>query len=114
MRLYPGDGAKNPDSKIYSTIFADAQVEVFKRRGQGKPTRHYINMSSPSFTFFNYPGTEANSESFHYSQAVKVGNIIETSGQGGWTQDGSIPSDLEKQVALAFENVENVLKAIDT
>ncbi|KAL4749615.1 hypothetical protein BDW72DRAFT_194646 [Aspergillus terricola var. indicus] len=70
-------------------------------------------MSPSNFTFYNYAGTKANSESFHYSQAVKVGNIVKTSGQGGWTQDGSIPSDLERQVALVFENVENALRAVD-
>lgn len=61
----------------------------------------------------NYAGTEANSESFHYSQAVKVGNVVKTSGQGGWDADGNISPDANVQVAAAFENVEKALKSID-
>ncbi|KAJ5195562.1 YjgF-like protein [Penicillium cinerascens] len=64
--------------------------------------------------FFNYPGTEANSESFHYSQATRIGNSVKTSGQGGWDENGSITSDVEKQVAVAFANVEKGLKNVDT
>lgn len=63
--------------------------------------------------FFNYPGTEANSESFHYSQAVKIGTMVKTSGQGGWDESGNITPNAEKQVAIAFENVENALKEVD-
>lgn len=63
--------------------------------------------------FFNYPGTEANSESFHYSQAVKIGTMVKTSGQGGWDSSGDITPDSEKQVAIAFENVEKALKEVD-
>lgn len=64
--------------------------------------------------FYNYPGTEANSESFHYSQAVKIGNTVKTSGQGGWDAEGNITPDVEKQVAIAFENVEKALKSVDS
>ncbi|KAL4895060.1 YjgF-like protein [Aspergillus ambiguus] len=67
-----------------------------------------------AFQFFNYPGTEANSESFHYSQAVKIGQTVKTSGQGGWDTDGNVVADVEKQVALAFENVEKALKSADS
>ncbi|KAJ5611078.1 YjgF/Yer057p/UK114 family [Penicillium lagena] len=63
--------------------------------------------------FFNYPGTEANSESFHYSQATRIGNTVKTSGQGGWDENGSITSNVEKQVAVAFANVEKALKNVD-
>ncbi|PLB41683.1 YjgF-like protein [Aspergillus candidus] len=69
-------------------------------------------MSTPQF--FNYPGTEANSESFHYSQAVRVGNTVKTSGQGGWDANGSITPDVETQVAIAFENVEKALQSVDS
>lgn len=64
--------------------------------------------------FSNYPGTETNSQNFHYSQAVKVGNTIKTSGQGGWDIHGNISSNVDTQVAAAFENVENALKSIDS
>lgn len=63
--------------------------------------------------FYNYPGTEANSESFHYSQAVRIGNTIRTSGQGGWDENGHITPDVEKQVALVFDNIEKALKQVD-
>ncbi|KAJ5678573.1 YjgF/Yer057p/UK114 family [Penicillium maclennaniae] len=64
--------------------------------------------------FFNYPGTETNSESFHYSQATRIGNTVKTSGQGGWDENGSITLDVEKQVAVAFANVEKALRNVDT
>lgn len=63
--------------------------------------------------FFNYPGTESNSQSFHYSQAVRCGNIIKTSGQGGWDAEGNILSDPTAQVSRAFHNVLQALKAVD-
>lgn len=64
--------------------------------------------------FANYPGTEAQSESIHYSQAVKVGNIVKTSGQGGWDVHGNISSNVDAQVAAALDNVENALRSIDS
>ncbi|CAH0027568.1 unnamed protein product [Clonostachys rhizophaga] len=64
--------------------------------------------------FFNYPGTETNAEQYHYSQAVKLGNFVKTSGQGGWDAQGHIISDLPKQIAVAFENVLKALQAVDS
>ncbi|CAG9947154.1 unnamed protein product [Clonostachys rosea f. rosea IK726] len=64
--------------------------------------------------FFNYPGTETNAEQYHYSQAVKLGNVIKTSGQGGWDAQGNVISDLLKQIAVAFENVLKALQAVDS
>jgi len=46
-----------------------------------------------------------------YSQAVRVGNRVETSGQGGWTDDLAFPERLEDEIELAFKNVERVLAA---
>ncbi|KAJ4990934.1 RutC family protein YjgH 2 [Stagonosporopsis vannaccii] len=66
-----------------------------------------------SAVFGNYTGTESKSESFHYSQAVKVGNIVKISGQGGWDAEGNMDSSAPKQVELALENVERALKAVD-
>ncbi|OAL56446.1 endoribonuclease L-PSP [Pyrenochaeta sp. DS3sAY3a] len=63
--------------------------------------------------FFNYPDTELNAENYHYSQAVKLGNTVKTSGQGGWDENGKITSNLEDQIELAFANVEKALKAVD-
>ncbi|KAJ5864799.1 YjgF-like protein [Penicillium soppii] len=64
--------------------------------------------------YTNYPGTEANSKDFHYSQAVKIGNTIKTSGQGGWDIHGKITPDIHAQVSTAFQNVENALKSVDS
>ncbi|CAG9983038.1 unnamed protein product [Clonostachys byssicola] len=64
--------------------------------------------------FFNYPGTETNAEQYHYSQAVKLGNVVKTSGQGGWDAQGNIISDLTKQIEVAFKNVLKALQAVDS
>ncbi|KAI5461863.1 endoribonuclease L-PSP [Mariannaea sp. PMI_226] len=69
-------------------------------------------MESPQF--FNYPGTEINAEKYHYSQAVKLGNIVRTSGQGGWDAQGNITSNLEKQLEVAFSNALKAIQAIDS
>ena len=48
-------------------------------------------MSKPEF--FVTPGYgERNLKLFHYSQAVKIGNRLELSGQGGWNDDWEFPS----------------------
>ncbi|KAK4638737.1 hypothetical protein QC761_704885 [Podospora bellae-mahoneyi] len=74
-----------------------------------------MNNSDPSAkpVFFTYPGQgEALSNGFHYSQAVRIGNRIEISGQGGWDPaSGAIPSSLTKEIEQAFSNVELALQA---
>ncbi|WP_448651674.1 RidA family protein [Pseudomonas fluorescens] len=65
-------------------------------------------MSKPEF--FVTPGYgDYMREHLHYSQAVKVGNRIETSGQGGWDDEFQIPGDLGEEIALAFHNLERTL-----
>lgn len=62
--------------------------------------------------FFVTPGYgERMLEELHYSQAVKIGNRIETSGQGGWDDDFTIPESLADEMARAFNNVERTLAA---
>jgi len=62
--------------------------------------------------FFVTPGYgEMFYEKLGYSQAVKVGNRVEISGQGGWTDDLQFPERLEDEIELAFKNVERVLVA---
>ena len=63
--------------------------------------------------YYNYPGTEKNARDFHYSQVVKVGSVLKTSGQGGWDADGNIATNLKAQIAQAFENVLSALRAAD-
>ncbi|MHA6769031.1 RidA family protein [Sphingobium ummariense] len=48
-------------------------------------------------------------DALHMSQTLKVGNRVETSGQGGWDDDLNIPAAIEDEIAQAFRNVEKVL-----
>lgn len=65
-------------------------------------------MSKPEF--FVTPGYgQQFLDRLHYSQAVKIGNRVETSGQGGWSDDLQFPKSLEDEIAQAFKNVERTL-----
>lgn len=65
-------------------------------------------MSKPEF--FVTPGYGKQFlDRLHYSQAVKIGNRVETSGQGGWSDDLQFPISLEDEIAQAFKNVERTL-----
>jgi enamine deaminase RidA (YjgF/YER057c/UK114 family) len=65
-------------------------------------------MSGP--TFFATPGYGATQlASMHYNQAVRIGDRVETSGQGGWDEDWNFPDTLEEEIVQAFENVERTL-----
>ena len=60
--------------------------------------------------FFVTPGFgERVLETLHYSQALKIGNRVETSGQGGVDDELKIPESLQDEIALAFRNVERTL-----
>lgn len=60
--------------------------------------------------FFVTPGYgERLRDLLHYSQAVRIGNRVEISGQGGWDDDLRIPEALEEEIAQAFRNVERTL-----
>lgn len=50
-------------------------------------------------------------EERHYSQAVRIGNRVEISGQGGWDDELNFPDSLEDEIVTAFDNVEAVLAA---
>ncbi|MBX9863674.1 MAG: hypothetical protein K2Y42_13085 [Hyphomicrobium sp.] len=61
-------------------------------------------------TFFVTPGYGSKlRDLLHYSQAVKIGNRVETSGQGGWNDDLQIPKELGDEIAQAFRNLERTL-----
>jgi 2-iminobutanoate/2-iminopropanoate deaminase len=50
-----------------------------------------------------------------YSQAIKTGNLIFTSGQIPVNpSDGTIPEKIEEQAKQAFENLKNILEATDS
>jgi len=66
-------------------------------------------MNKPKF--FVTPGYgERLLKDFYYSQAVKVGNRIEISGQGGWNDDWEFPEKLEDEIIQAFHNVTRTLQ----
>ncbi|AFT99993.1 endoribonuclease L-PSP [Nocardia brasiliensis ATCC 700358] len=45
----------------------------------------------------------------HYNQAVRIGDRVETSGQGGWDAEWNFPESLADEIVQAFENVEQTL-----
>lgn len=49
-------------------------------------------------------------ESLHMAQALKIGDRVEISGQGGWDDDLTIPETIENEIEQAFRNVERVLE----
>ncbi|MPY47623.1 Rid family hydrolase [Streptomyces acidicola] len=60
--------------------------------------------------FFVTPGYgETQLVAMHYSQAVRTGDRVETSGQGGWDDDWNFPEALEDEIIQAFDNVERTL-----
>lgn len=65
-------------------------------------------MSKPEF--FVTPGYgQRQLKRHHYSQAVRIGDRVETSGQGGWNDDWEFPQSLADEIAQAFRNVERTL-----
>jgi enamine deaminase RidA (YjgF/YER057c/UK114 family) len=60
--------------------------------------------------FFITPGFgERFHETMHFATALKIGNRIETSGLGGWSNDLVIPADVVDEIRLAFKNIERTL-----
>lgn len=65
--------------------------------------------------FYATPGYgETQLANLHYSQAVRVGDRIETSGQGGWDDHWNFPESLQEEIVQAFDNVERTLAAAGT
>lgn len=60
--------------------------------------------------FFATPGYgDTALKSLHYNQALRVGDRVEISGQGGWDDKFNFPADLEEEIVRAFDNVERTL-----
>lgn len=60
--------------------------------------------------FFRTPGFgEKLGEMLHYNQALRIGDRVEISGQGGWDDDIQFPDALEDEIVRAFDNVERTL-----
>ncbi|EJD35647.1 endoribonuclease L-PSP [Auricularia subglabra TFB-10046 SS5] len=62
--------------------------------------------------YFSYAGVgERKHKEMHYNQAVRIGDRIEISGQGGWDiETGIVHSDLVKQIDQAYANVDLALR----
>lgn len=65
-------------------------------------------MQKPSFFLTPSYGQRLH-EALHYSQAMRIGDRVEISGQGGWNDDLEIPDTIEDEIAQAFGNVERTL-----
>ena len=60
--------------------------------------------------FFVTPGYgDMMRERLHYQQAVRVGDVVHVSGQGGWDDEIRFPEDLGEEIVRAFDNVERTL-----
>ena len=57
------------------------------------------------------PGRQALYEKNRYSPAIRSNGFLFVSGQVGSRPDGSVEPDLEKQVRLAFDNLNAILTA---
>jgi enamine deaminase RidA (YjgF/YER057c/UK114 family) len=67
-----------------------------------------VQMAKPEF--FATPGYgDRQLRQFRYSQAVRVGNRVETSGQGGWDDAWNFPESLRDEIVQAFDNLERTL-----
>ncbi|BDX30987.1 hypothetical protein TUM20985_15340 [Mycobacterium antarcticum] len=60
--------------------------------------------------FFATPGYgDTQLANMHYHQAVRIGDRVETSGQGGWDDDFNFPEALEDEIVRAFDNLERTI-----
>lgn len=59
------------------------------------------------------PGRQALYERNRYSPAIRSNGLLFVSGQVGSREDGSPEPDLEKQVRLAFDNLNAILQAAE-
>lgn len=61
----------------------------------------------------NPKGTEAIYESMHFSQAVKINNMIWVSGQVGIDEQFDLGKGIEEQARMAFLNLKHALEQAD-
>jgi enamine deaminase RidA (YjgF/YER057c/UK114 family) len=73
-------------------------------------TQTTVQPGSARPEFFVTPGYGDHMlEVMRYSQAVRIGDRVETSGQGGWDDELNFPGSLEEEIVRAFDNVERTL-----
>jgi enamine deaminase RidA (YjgF/YER057c/UK114 family) len=68
----------------------------------------------PSPEFFATPGYgDTQLVNMHYNQALRIGDRVEISGQGGWDDHFNFPDELSDEIVRAFDNVERTLALAD-
>ncbi|KAI6780660.1 uncharacterized protein J7T54_001164 [Emericellopsis cladophorae] len=71
-------------------------------------------MSAASLQSFAYPGLgEWARDNLGYMQAIRVGDRIECSGQGGWDPDSEVPKfseNIAEEIEQAFANVDRTIR----
>lgn len=65
-------------------------------------------MTRPSF-FPPFDPDDSTDAGAAYSQAVRIGDRVETSGQGGWDGDHAFPVALSDEISRAFDNLGRAL-----
>lgn len=65
-------------------------------------------MTKPEF-FVSSGYGERFLKELNFSQAVRIGDRVQISGQGGWNDELAIPSGIEDEIVQAFRNVERAL-----
>ncbi|KAH8800288.1 Endoribonuclease L-PSP/chorismate mutase-like protein [Xylogone sp. PMI_703] len=73
------------------------------------PNHYPSGKDVPVYT--SYPGFgETSIEARLYTQAVRIGSYIRLAGQGGWFENGDLPSNFTTQVVNSFNNIDLALK----
>ncbi|TRW79376.1 hypothetical protein FK535_22560 [Mycolicibacterium sp. 018/SC-01/001] len=71
-----------------------------------------VEVNNRAVQFFVTPGYgEMLRSELHYSQAVRIGDRVEISGQGGWDDQLNFPDSLDDEITRAFDNVARTLEA---
>ncbi|KAH7028992.1 Endoribonuclease L-PSP/chorismate mutase-like protein [Microdochium trichocladiopsis] len=66
---------------------------------------------TPTFSTYGGYGQQL-LQQMGYNQAVRIGDRIETAGQGGWNPEtGEIPASLDEEIDQAFSNVDLALRS---
>jgi|GEM_PF-61069 len=92
----------------FNVRVAEESIRKWRKKGM-EPTSKTGKMENAEF--FVTPGYGERQLRMHgYSQAVKIGNRVETSGQGGWNDNWEFPESLRDEIAQAFANLTRTLE----
>uniref|UniRef100_A0A060TIZ1 ARAD1D50820p n=1 Tax=Blastobotrys adeninivorans TaxID=409370 RepID=A0A060TIZ1_BLAAD len=95
-----------PDSAMRQCLQISPQFKLEQHR------KLSLTKKMSNLTYYSYDGVgKRNLETFGYNQAVRVGDRIECSGQGGWDpKTGEIYREINQQIDQAFANVDLALR----